>query len=199
MARINLQETDVPRQLGGGMPAQAGSSTLVVPTRWSPRWLLSLAFSALTGVEAGRGSESGGLQPPSYRTVRRGIARELNRARRFERPLSVIVLRTRTLRTTGLEAAIRIALQRLRDTDLWFHDAEAGELILVAPETGHAAAQAVGRRLAASLGAGDRAAVEWATASFPGDGLTFEVLYQTCQERVSTPVRAWAADPVGLR
>jgi hypothetical protein len=197
MARLKLKHTDSPPRPGAGEqpPGDLAAPTLPGRQSWAPRGLAAGAFDYLGNwVKALTRPEAAGLQAPSLRTVHRGIAREFNRARRFGRPLSVLVLRTDSLKSTGVDVAVRVALQRLRDTDLWFHDGEAGDLVLVAPETGHDAVQVLGGRLAPGLGAGTGAKVAWSTATFPADGLTFEVLYEACTERVARPVRGWAVN-----
>ena len=201
MTRLKLKHIDWPTQPGDGEqpPGDLVAPTLLVRRRRAPLRLAASALDYMTGrVKAFMRPEAAGLEAPMLRTVHRGIAREFNRARRFGRPLSVLVLRTDSLECTGIEAAVRVALQRLRDTDLWFHDPGAGELVLITPETGQDAVQILGRRLAEGLGAGTGARVAWSTATFPADGLTFEVLYEACTERVAMPVRGWAVNVSGL-
>lgn len=187
MTTLKLFHKHSMEKTGDGMP-RAGdlAATVRAPRSWAPLRLVTTLLAYLTGRVGALGhTRAGGLEAPVLRTVQRGIARELSRARRFERPLSVLVLRTARLETTGIEAAVRIALQRLRDTDLWFHEPVAGQLVVVAPETGREAAQILARRLVAGLSAGNGVTVSWATATFPSDGLTFEVLYETCMERIA--------------
>lgn len=198
MAKFNLMRTDSPEQVGDSERIPINLGALVPPVRRSrmPFRLLATAINTLFGRMPHRPAR-GGLQAPTFEMVRRGIMRELNRTRRFNRPLSLLVLRTDVLKANMLDVGAFITLQRLRDTDLWFHDPEAGELVVLAPETGSEAANILGQRLAAGLGTDLSIAVAWSTAVFPVDGLTFEALYDVAEARVTAPAFEWVADARG--
>jgi hypothetical protein len=202
MAKHSLRYLDPPpgHRDGERPPDDRAARAEVGRSRSASRWRAAGAVESIADwLKALARPGPRGLESPNLQTVQRGIAREFNRARRFQRPLSVVLLRADALKASGVEAAVRIALQRLRDTDIWFHDPDAGELVLVAPETGHEAAQTFGHRLADGLGAGRGVAVHWSTATFPADGLTFEVLYDACNERIAVPIHSGVVEPARLR
>jgi GGDEF domain-containing protein len=118
---------------------------------------------------------------PTFHELLPLFERELRRARRYERPLSVLVLAFETvepihiaqLRVLHLGALLR---DTLRESDLVAYAAESQEFVAVLPETDSVAAEQSAKRihrlLVSRMATGLRAAV----AVFPHGGLTLDDL-----------------------
>lgn len=129
---------------------------------------------------------------------------ELNRSRRTERPLSVMVFQTDT---SSLNMAMhrlvqevqRSMMQRyvlsmtakafsryLRRTDIIFEDHKPGRLILLAPEVGEGEATKVGERIAKLVEERLGVTVNYSFAAFPQQALTFEELLNVADQRLQS-------------
>jgi hypothetical protein len=102
------------------------------------------------------------------------LAYEFGRARRYERPISVMALPASAVREDGPA--------RLRFSDILTLDRRRGLALILLPETGSAGLAGAVRRIRAALPAG----VPIGGASFPDDALTLEDLLDTAIGGVST-------------
>jgi diguanylate cyclase (GGDEF)-like protein len=147
-----------------------------------------------------------GLEPVSgagtLAQLRDALEQEMARARRYGKPVSVLLLALEGLETLAAgrtrEAARRAVadvaetLRRaLRDCDRLFR-VDVEEFLVVLPETDPAGAAACGRRLrirlAAAEGAPESLRVAVGTATFPDDGVASpEDLLRKANERLSIP------------
>ena len=133
------------------------------------------------------------------------ISAELTRSRRYQHPLSLVLVEFEkgkgkdegeAKRFAAIEKDLlwRFALARVsqiisdsaRETDLILRDAQ-GRFILLCPETGRdhslAFAERLQRAIHEKLGAG----IIWSAASFPNEALTFEELLERAELRISNP------------
>jgi GGDEF domain-containing protein len=116
---------------------------------------------------------------PSFQELRPLFERELRRARRYERPLSALVLdfaRTadparRNERILLLGSLLQDAL---RETDLIGHLADTGELVTLLPETNAAAAARGAERIRKLWAEQVPVHLLVGTATYPADGLTLD-------------------------
>jgi hypothetical protein len=145
---------------------------------------------------------------PSYREASPGLIAELSRARRYERPLSVLVLRWMHSATGGRpgehsddgaypELMIALLLGAVlpgsvREIDQVCHDAAAGRYIMVMPELRKTQAFFAVRRLDALLKTRIPVPAFVGVSEFPPDGLTLEALVAAadsmCQTNLSRAV-----------
>jgi hypothetical protein len=145
---------------------------------------------------------------PSYREASPGLVVELSRARRYERPLSILVLRwmhSGTANCPGdrsddggypefMTALLLGAVlpDSVREIDQVCHDAAARRYVMVMPELRKAQAFHAVRRLEALLKARIPVPAFVGVAEFPSDGLTLEELVAAadsmCQLNLSRAV-----------
>ncbi|MBC8162368.1 MAG: diguanylate cyclase [Roseiflexaceae bacterium] len=129
---------------------------------------------------------------------------EINRSRRTERPLSVIVFQTDTssLNMTMhrlVQEVQRSMMQRyvlsmtaktfsryMRRTDIIFEDHKPGRLILLAPEVGEGEATKVGERIVKLVEERLGVTVNYSYAAFPQQALTFEELLNVADQRLQS-------------
>lgn len=153
-----------------------------------------------------------GLSSSTYpnRTVdmkeaRDQINTELTRSRRYNRPLSVLILEFEKANeeSKSIEAVQKDLLKRFtlakvgqilnehaRQTDLIMDD-QTEHFIIVCPETDYQATEILAGRIRQAVKEKLGAWVMWGTASFPNEALTFDDLLNTARGRISrsgTPV-----------
>ena len=150
----------------------------------SEPWL-ALALSGTLGLTVGvfaisrwRPSASWPSPLPPLEEAWHGMAHEINRARRLERPASLVVLRYRETERALLGLADRLIRIGLRDMDIWALSLSQRELIVLAPETNHPQALRLAVRLAEALPLADRLKLLCGVAVFPEDGLGLEALLE---------------------
>jgi hypothetical protein len=110
---------------------------------------------------------------PAFTEVRSLMEYELARARRYERPLSLVAVEPETL---------KLARFPLRFADLFAETSDGSLVLMMLPETGADGAVALAQRLQGS----DVAADDLLVASFPDDGVTLDDLVRS----VLTPAGA---------
>jgi hypothetical protein len=110
---------------------------------------------------------------PAFAEVRSLMEYELARARRYERPLSLVAVEPETL---------RLARFPLRFADLFAETPDGSLVLMMLPETGADGALALAQRLQGP----DVAADDLRVASFPDDGVTLDDLVRA----VLTPAGA---------
>ena len=137
------------------------------------------------------------------------IQAEINRSRRYQRPLSVIVLEKdwngvqtninqvvqdaqRALMEQYISAMMTRELSaQLRETDLLVEHDNKGRLIIISPDTDHTGIQKLIDRLR-SLTKSAVFSIKFGAATFPGHGLTFEQLLEQAemnlQQRIDSPI-----------
>lgn len=125
------------------------------------------------------------------------INAELNRSRRYNRPLSVLVLafdeedehkkdflvQRDILRRFTFAKAGQILADYARATDLILDD-KAERFIIVCPETDYQAVSMLVDRVRSGVKENLNTLLKWGTASFPNEALTFDDLVETAYERV---------------
>jgi hypothetical protein len=122
-----------------------------------------------------RGPGTATPAPPSLEELRRLMAYEFNRARRYDRPLAIISL-------TGAPTERVPSLLRLYDV---ICSARDGKLVVLLPETNATGVLGLVNRLKEELGVG----VAIGSACFPEDALTLEDLV-ACAMRGTSAKRA---------
>jgi hypothetical protein len=154
----------------------------------------------------------------SYREMRPEFERELRRARRYERPLSVLVLvmeHVGTLDTNrvgapaggdaaapqradpSLRRQARLHLTRilpgmLRESDIACM-ADVGEFVLMLPEVTSADTRRIASRIVEELGRTFSASVQFAAVDYPTSGLTVDQLVDSALQTLrGTPVAEWS-------
>ena len=147
-----------------------------------------------------------GLSASTYpnRTLNLDIARdrigaELTRSRRYNRPLSVLILEFDLINQENKTEEIvqRDLLKRFtfakvgqilgdyaRQTDLILDD-QSNHFVIVCPETDYQATKILADRIRIAIKEQMNAWVMWGTASFPNEALTFDDLLSTARERIS--------------
>jgi len=130
---------------------------------------------------------------------------ELTRSRRYNHPLTVMVLEPdpetlqasmqRTLQEIKLNMAKRYANARLcqivnesaRRTDLVLQQAKKGRFVILCPETEPHASTILANRIQ-SLAQGNLGiSILWGTAAFPAEAVTFDELLQKAELKLLTP------------
>lgn len=141
---------------------------------------------------------------PSYRRSLPDLGQELARMRRYERSLTVLVLRLASTSAaaasgtdgivSGVEPTRRTALQLpfwhvgtmlrdlLRDSDVATCEYARGEYVLLLPETNRTQAIQAANRLAKVIFATTELQVRSGVAEFPTDGLIVEELVKSANE-----------------
>ena len=127
------------------------------------------------------------------------ISTELTRSRRYNRPLSVLILEFNPISQGNKTEEIvqRDILKRFtfaktgqllgdyaRQTDLILDD-HSDHFIIVCPETDYQATKILADRIRIAVKEQMNAWVMWGTASFPNEALTFDDLLATARERIS--------------
>ncbi len=127
------------------------------------------------------------------------ISTEIQRSRRYNRPLSVLVLEfdqvgnekdSKTemiqkdlLKRFSLAKIGQIIGSHARQTDLILDD-QAEHFIIVCPETDQKASKVLANRIRAAVKEQMNAWVMWGSASFPNEALTFDDLLATAFQRI---------------
>lgn len=158
--------------------------------------LLALIFAAaaslghalgarLHGLDDAVESALFGLRARPLETAMPELQSELARSRRYERPLSLMVVRPDSFDeligdgTAGWLRLTSLLDDAIRETDLLLQT--TGRFIIVSPETDAGDLGIVRRRIRDLLGtAGIEASIS--VASFPEDGSTFDALLQSAQK-----------------
>jgi GGDEF domain-containing protein len=136
----------------------------------------------------GLGLGSGGPLP-TFHELRPQFERELRRARRYERPLSILVfalnavepIHVAQLRVLHLGALLR---DTMRESDLVAFAAESQEFVAVLPETDQVAAEKSARRIHRILLNRMPNALRVAVAAYPQSGFTLEDLVERARAAV---------------
>jgi len=125
---------------------------------------------------------------------------EFTRSRRYHRPLSLVVIESKTedqaitramLKSVQHDLMNRFTVSRLgqiiedriRQTDLMMRD-HRGRFLVLCPETDLASATLLAERISKAVKERTDLQILWGTASFPEEALTFEDLLQTARERL---------------
>lgn len=172
---------------------------------------LSLARELLLGVQAAGVS--------TYRQTISSIAAELRRCRRYERPLSVLVVALEgphlpapdAVNLAGAQAPLESAFDSVlflllgtllrdvvRESDIVTYAAEEHLYALFLPETDAAAARQAAQRLAGTLHARARARIRAGVAEFPANGLTVEALFDRAVDVLAQSAQVEVAAPTTL-
>jgi GGDEF domain-containing protein len=130
------------------------------------------------------------------------ITTEITRSRRYHHPLVVLSLRLSSWEGNGTDLKRYDSLERdmikrfavakvsqilselARSTDIILRDKE-GEYVLLCPETNLKAASVLAKRIEAAVDESLNSKIEWGSAEFPDEALTFEDLLQTARGRYS--------------
>lgn len=128
---------------------------------------------------------------------------ELTRSRRYQRPLSVVLIQMESddeksaremlksvqhdLLTRFSSARVgQIIDDRIRQTDLVMKDYK-GRFVVLCPETDFASASLLGKRISQAIEERTSLHALWGVASFPEEALTFDDLLQKARERLAQP------------
>jgi hypothetical protein len=131
------------------------------------------------------------------------IAAEITRSRRYHHPLSLLTIKLgkptgkegwRELETLASDMYERFAIAKVsqilsdlaRSTDIILYDRD-GQFVLLCPETNLNNISVLAERMEAAVEESINAKIDWGTAAFPDEALTFEDLLQTAQKRLATP------------
>lgn len=129
------------------------------------------------------------------------ISAEITRSRRYHHPLSVLTIRLEKpndkkswkeldslandmIERFAIAKASQILSDMARSTDVILQDRD-GQFVLLCPETNLTNAAIVAERMEAAVAAGLNAKIEWGSAAFPDEALTFDDLLQIAQKRIS--------------
>lgn len=161
---------------------------------WSPMELIGLTI--VVGDIAWLGYVHGGQTQheaangatarlfPSLDEAGEDIAREINRARRFERPLSVVLLRPESAANERGDLLAQLSKVGLRETDIWAYDRRSRQIVGLIPECGREEAQLLVNRLADDLPVQESLKTYYSIATFPEDALAFDVLLQRARHEL---------------
>ena len=125
---------------------------------------------------------------------------ELTRSRRYQRPLSVVVIEVESeaekvtremLKSIQYDLLSRFTTarvgqiidDRIRQTDLVLRD-QKGRFVVLCPETDLSSAMLLAKRISQSIQERANLGVLWGAAAFPDEALTFEDLLQKARERL---------------
>ncbi len=127
------------------------------------------------------------------------ISAELTRSRRYNRPLSVLVLEFSEIKERDQKAELvqkdllkRFTFAKIgqllgdyaRQTDLILDD-RSEHFIIVCPETDYQAISVLADRIRTAIKEQLNTWIKWGTASFPNEALTFDDLIKTAHSRIS--------------
>lgn len=129
------------------------------------------------------------------------ISAEITRSRRYHHPLSVLTIRLEKpkdkqswkelnslandmIERFAIAKASQILSDMARSTDVILQDRN-GEFVLLCPETNLTNATIVAERIEAAVAAGLNAKIEWGSAAFPDEALTFEDLLNVARNRTN--------------
>lgn len=130
---------------------------------------------------------------------------EMVRSRRFERPLSLVVVQADAssinmemhklvqemqrsmMQRYVLSTMARVMSRALRRTDLVLEEGKPGRLLLLAPETDAQEAEQMGQRITRIIEERLGVTATFGTASFPQAALTFEDLRDVAEQGLQTP------------
>jgi hypothetical protein len=160
----------------GMLLAFPGLATLALLLGWRRAW---------PGVE----SANAGVQLPTHRESIPSFEREMGRARRYEHPLGVVVLRAESGSSGGSNGTEAIGTTDrsprtvgmvlrgcVRETDLLAWEPADGTFVLLVPETDRVQVEALAGRLMKTVHARTSVMLRAGTAAFPEHGLILEVL-----------------------
>ncbi len=129
------------------------------------------------------------------------IAAEITRSRRYHHPLSILAIRLNNLksntdRSNGYEPLEKDMLERFavakisqilsdlaRNTDIILRDKD-GQFVVLCPETDSTRISILAERIAVSVGENLNSKIDWGSAAFPDEALTFDDLLQTARKRL---------------
>ena len=127
---------------------------------------------------------------------------EMVRSRRFERPLSLVVVQADAssvnmemhklvqemqrsmMQRYVLATMARVLSRTLRRTDLVLEEGKAGRLLLLAPETNNQEARQMGQRITQVIQSRLGISATYGAASFPQEALTFEDLREVAEQNL---------------
>lgn len=129
------------------------------------------------------------------------IAAEITRSRRYHHPLSILTIRLekpkgkegwKELDALASDMYERFAIAKVsqilsdlaRGTDIVLHDRD-GQFVLLCPETNLNNISILAERMEAAVEQSLNAKIDWGSAAFPDEALTFDDLLQTAQKRLS--------------
>lgn len=130
------------------------------------------------------------------------IAAEITRSRRYHHPLSILTFRLNPERNKktwkGYESLEIDMLERFmvakisqilsdlaRNTDIVLRDKD-GQFVLLCPETDTNNVTILAERISAAVDESLNTAIDWGSAAFPDEALTFDDLLQTARGRLSS-------------
>ncbi|MBL8049954.1 MAG: hypothetical protein JNM46_01920 [Anaerolineales bacterium] len=128
------------------------------------------------------------------------IAAEITRSRRYHHPLSILKIRLekpksnagwKDLDTLASDMYERFAIAKVsqiisdlaRSTDIVLYDRD-GQFVLMCPETNLTNISILAERMEAAVHESINAKIDWGSAAFPDEALTFDDLLQTAQKRL---------------
>lgn len=144
-----------------------------------------------SGALVFRSGDPGADRFPTVQELRPLFERELRRARRYDRPLSVLVLALRATEETDDPPASppdllgELLQDALRETDLVGCLRGTGEYAALLPEADAPAAARGAERLRKLWGARNAAALAAGAATYPADGLVVDDLLERARHRSS--------------
>jgi GGDEF domain-containing protein len=128
------------------------------------------------------------------------VSAELTRSRRYHHPLSLLIVQAdrfrrgksqtepilqRDILSQFASAKVgQIINERARETDLIMRD-EQGRFIILCPETDLESSETLARRIEEAVARIMDAEIDWGSAFFPGEALTFEDLVLKAEERLA--------------
>lgn len=146
------------------------------------------------------------------------ISAELTRSRRYHHPLSLLLVEVGRISGRNVEehpalqrdilaelAAAKVGQiinERARETDLIMRD-DQGRFVILCPETAYENSISLARRIEESVSTIMGATIQWGSAFFPSEALTFEDLVQQAEARldgpITPPAEVYGEEPEGMR
>lgn len=144
------------------------------------------------------------IQLRDLREMQSVVDSEMVRSRRFERPLSLVMLQAdgsslnmtmhrlvqevqrSMMQRYVLSTMVSVLSRCLRRTDLVIEDQKPGRLLLLAPETNEHEATKMGERITRLVQERLGVAAHFSIAAFPQHALTFEELLNVAEQRMQT-------------
>lgn len=132
------------------------------------------------------GTQRAADRAPTYEELRPLFERELRRARRYERPFSVLVFGIAESldpaeRDDSVARLASLLQDSLRETDLVCHVTDRGETAALMPEADASTALHACERIKQLWGAGNAAALAAGAGTYPVDGLTLDHLFASAR------------------